>query len=44
MEPTDSADEYLHIPNRINIYEAGLHCSPRLKENAAKNGIKQNLM
>ena len=41
MEPTDSDDEGLHIPTRINIYEAGLRRSPCLKENAANNGIKQ---
>ena len=40
MESTDSADEGLHMPTRINIYEAGLRRSSRLKENAANNGIK----
>ena len=29
------------MPTHINIYEEGIHCSPRLKENAAKNGIKR---
>ena len=40
MEPT-YADEGLHMPTYINIYEEGLRRSPRLKENAANNGIKQ---
>ena len=40
MEPTDSTDEGLHMPTRINLYEAGLRHSPCLKENAANNGIK----
>ena len=41
MEPTDSDDEGLHIPTRINLYEAGQCLSPRLKENAANNGSKR---
>ena len=41
MEPTQSADEGLHMPNCINISEAGLSCSPRLKENTTENGIKR---
>ena len=41
MESTDSADEGLHMPTCINIYEADLCCSPRLKVNAANNGINR---
>ena len=41
MEPIDSADEGLHMPACIDLYEAGIRRSPRLKENAANNGIKQ---
>ena len=29
------------MPTRINLYEAGLRRSPRLKENAANDGIKR---
>ena len=29
------------MPTRINLYEEGLRCSPRLKENPANNGIKR---
>ena len=41
MEQTDSADEGLNMPTHINIYEAGLRCSPQLRENTANNGIKR---
>ena len=41
MEPTDSAGEGLYMPTCINLYETGLRRSPRLKENAANNGIKK---
>ena len=38
---TDLADEGLEIPTRTNLYQAGLRCSPRLKEMAATSGTNR---